>query len=192
MGLDILKLELAELAVIDIDFDLSLTGFCGGEIDVVLQGRRRSRRRSHPCRAGQPAHAAGRHLDARRAPRSAAAMAAIPRSCGGRRRWRPIDAAFLDPPYNVKINGHANAKGRHREFAMASGEMSEAAFRTFLPRALARAPRSRATVRCISSAWTGATCDDVAAVGTTSTASCSTSASGTSATPAWARSIAQA
>ena len=37
-----------------------------------------------------------------------------------------IDAAFLDPPYNVKINGHANAKGRHREFAMASGEMSEA------------------------------------------------------------------
>ena len=43
-----------------------------------------------------------------------------------------IDAAFLDPPYNVRINGHANAKGRHREFAMASGEMSAAAFRGFL------------------------------------------------------------
>lgn len=43
-----------------------------------------------------------------------------------------IDCAFLDPPYNVKINGHANAKGRHREFAMASGEMTEAEFRTFL------------------------------------------------------------
>nr|WP_254305797.1 site-specific DNA-methyltransferase [Sphingopyxis sp. BSNA05] len=42
------------------------------------------------------------------------------------------DCAFLDPPYNVKINGHANAKGRHREFAMASGEMNEAEFRTFL------------------------------------------------------------
>src|SRR3546814_9204891 len=38
-----------------------------------------------------------------------------------------IDAAFLDPPYNVRINGHANAKGRHREFAMASGEMTDAA-----------------------------------------------------------------
>ena len=50
-----------------------------------------------------------------------------------------IDAAFLDPPYNVKINGHANAKGRHREFAMASGEMSEAAFRTFLAETLGAA-----------------------------------------------------
>jgi hypothetical protein len=27
----------------------------------------------------------------------------------------------LDPPYNVRINGHANERGRHREFAMASG-----------------------------------------------------------------------
>ena len=34
-----------------------------------------------------------------------------------------IDAAFLDPPYNVRINGHANAKGRHAEFAMASSEV---------------------------------------------------------------------
>ena len=47
-----------------------------------------------------------------------------------------IDAAFLDPPYNVRINGHANAKGRHREFAMASGEMSEEAFRGFLTETL--------------------------------------------------------
>lgn len=43
-----------------------------------------------------------------------------------------VDAAFLDPPYNVRISGHANAKGRHREFAMASGEMTETEFRAFL------------------------------------------------------------
>jgi hypothetical protein len=42
------------------------------------------------------------------------------------------DAAFLDPPYNVRIGGHAVAAGSHREFAMASGEMGEAEFRTFL------------------------------------------------------------
>jgi DNA modification methylase len=53
-----------------------------------------------------------------------------------------IDAAFLDPPYNVKINGHANAAGRHREFAMASGEMSTAEFRSFLSETL----RAAATV----------------------------------------------
>ncbi len=39
-----------------------------------------------------------------------------------------------DPPYNVKVDGHVSGKGakRHREFAMASGEMSEAEFRQFL------------------------------------------------------------
>jgi DNA modification methylase len=52
-----------------------------------------------------------------------------------------IDCAFLDPPYNVKINGHANAKGRHREFAMASGEMSTAAFRSFLAETLGACAR---------------------------------------------------
>ncbi len=36
---EILKLELADLAVLDVDFDLSLTGFSAGEIDVVLQGQ---------------------------------------------------------------------------------------------------------------------------------------------------------
>ncbi len=35
-------------------------------------------------------------------------------------------AVFTDPPYNVKINGHAtgNGKIKHCEFAMASGEMT--------------------------------------------------------------------
>ena len=39
-----------------------------------------------------------------------------------------------DPPYNVPIAGHAMGRGRvrHREFKMASGEMSEAAFTAFL------------------------------------------------------------
>ena len=52
-----------------------------------------------------------------------------------------IDAAFLDPPYNVRINGHANAKGRHREFAMASGEMTDEGFRVFLAETLAACAR---------------------------------------------------
>ena len=41
---------------------------------------------------------------------------------------------FTDPPYNVVIEGHVCGLGRvhHREFAMASGEMSEAEFTAFL------------------------------------------------------------
>jgi DNA modification methylase len=45
---------------------------------------------------------------------------------------------FTDPPYNVRIDGHASGNGRisHREFVMASGELSESEFTTFLTDAL--------------------------------------------------------
>lgn len=41
---------------------------------------------------------------------------------------------FTDPPYNVPIDGHVCGKGsiKHREFKMASGEMSESEFTEFL------------------------------------------------------------
>jgi DNA modification methylase len=41
---------------------------------------------------------------------------------------------FTDPPYNVKVDGHVCGSGaiKHREFAMASGEMSEDEFTRFL------------------------------------------------------------
>ena len=44
------------------------------------------------------------------------------------------DLIFIDPPYNVPIDGHVCGSGavRHREFAMAAGETSEQAFTTFL------------------------------------------------------------
>jgi hypothetical protein len=42
---------------------------------------------------------------------------------------------------NAYFGGHAVAAGRHREFAMASGEMSEAKFRSFLADTLGAAAR---------------------------------------------------
>jgi DNA modification methylase len=41
---------------------------------------------------------------------------------------------FSDPPYNVPIDGYANPtnRSRHREFAMASGEMGQAEYQSFL------------------------------------------------------------
>jgi DNA modification methylase len=43
-------------------------------------------------------------------------------------------AVFTDPPYNVRIDGHVGGSGKtkHREFAMASGEMSPEQFAAFL------------------------------------------------------------
>lgn len=47
-------------------------------------------------------------------------------------------AVFTDPPYNVKINGHVCGSGaiKHREFAMAAGEMSAEEFTDFLAKSL--------------------------------------------------------
>jgi DNA modification methylase len=46
---------------------------------------------------------------------------------------------FTDPPYNVRISGHVGGRGRtkHREFEVASGELSSRQFREFLEQVLA-------------------------------------------------------
>jgi DNA modification methylase len=48
------------------------------------------------------------------------------------------DLVITDPPYNVVIDGHATGLGKihHREFGMASGEMSSAEFTDFLRKAM--------------------------------------------------------
>ena len=45
---------------------------------------------------------------------------------------------FVDPPYNVPIDGHVTGNGaiQHREFAMAAGEMSKHEFISFLESSL--------------------------------------------------------
>jgi hypothetical protein len=67
----------------------------------------------------------------------------------------------------VRIGGHAVAAGSHREFAMASGEMSEAEFRSFLTDTLGAAVRvSRdGAVHFVCMDWRHM--DDVSAVGST-------------------------
>ncbi len=134
--LDMLKVELAELTVIDVDLDLSVTGFSVGEIDVVMNGAVDPDDEVIPPVPGAPRTRPGdiwilgEHRVGCGDGRDLAFLNAV---LGDKAR---IDAAFLDPPYNVRINGHANARGRHREFAMASGEMTDAAFRSFLAESL--------------------------------------------------------
>jgi DNA modification methylase len=51
------------------------------------------------------------------------------------------DLVLTDPPFNVRVDGNISGLGkvRHQEFAMASGEMSEAEFTAFLSTFLGRA-----------------------------------------------------
>ncbi len=130
--MEILKLELTELSMPEIDIDLGLTGFSSGEIDVVLEESADPDDEVIPEVPIEPRVRTGDiwQLGEHRI------------ACGDGRdtdfltklvgEGETVDCAFLDPPYNVKINGHVNAAGRHREFAMASGEMSESEFRSFL------------------------------------------------------------
>jgi len=129
---EILKLELADLSLPEVDIDLGLTGFSPGEIDVVLADSEDpddeviSAVPENPRVQPGDIWQLGEHRVACGDGRDAVFLQKVVGE------GALTDCAFLDPPYNVKINGHANAKGRHREFAMASGEMNEAEFRTFL------------------------------------------------------------
>ena len=163
--MEILKLELSELATIDVGMDLTLTGFATGEIDVILDGQDDPEDEVIPAVPETP----------RTKPGDIWILGDHRIGCGDGRdpdflrrvigTDTRVDAAFLDPPYNVRISGHANSKGRHREFAMASGEMSEVEFRTFLSETLgacARVSRDGA-VHFVCMDWRHM--EDVAAVG---------------------------
>jgi DNA modification methylase len=139
--LEILQLELSELASLDVDIDPALTGFSTGEIDVIITS------------AGDPDDEVIPPVPAtpRTKPGEIWILGEHRVGCGDGRddgflqrvigSEGRVDAAFLDPPYNVRIGGHAVSAGSHREFAMASAEMSEAEFRSFLANTLGAAAR---------------------------------------------------
>ena len=165
--LEILQLELGELASIDVDIDPTLTGFSTGEIDVILSSAADPDDEVIPPLPVTP----------RTKPGDIWILGEHRIGCGDGRdagflqrvigNGARVDAAFLDPPYNVRIGGHAVAAGSHREFAMASGEMGEAEFRSFLADTLGAAARvSRdGAVHFVCMDWRHM--DDVSAVGLT-------------------------
>ena len=169
--LDLLKVELGELSSLDIALDLTVTGFSTGELDLLLRSSEDPEDDLIPAVPANP----------RTRPGDIWRLGDHLIGCGDSRdpeflrnvvgEEARIDAAFLDPPYNVRISGHANAKGRHREFAMASGEMSQAAFRSFLEETLGPPRRYPETGRCTSCAWIGGTWTTSRPSAATSTAS---------------------
>lgn len=143
---DILAIELA--ALVEFDFDVELTGFAIAEIDVILDDARErgngptaDNADDIPILSDGPAITRpgdlwqlGPHRLICGDARDKDTLVAL---LGG----EPVDLIFTDPPYNVAIEGHVSGLGRvkHREFAMASGEMTEVEFTEFLTAALAPA-----------------------------------------------------
>jgi DNA modification methylase len=152
---DLLAEELQ--ALVDLNFDVEITGFSQTEVDLVLDEAQES----------APDH---RGDSADEIPFIADSTSAITRSgdlwelgrhyvlCGDARDAQSfdsllvgerVDLVFTDPPYNVPIDGHVCGLGRirHREFAMGAGEMSREAFTAFL-----RTTLGHAAARCRSGA----------------------------------------
>jgi DNA modification methylase len=137
---NLLALELSDLVQIDTDFDVTVTGFEAAEIDMLLAPDPEpkndpavqlpdSTKQTQPVLMASDLWHLGRH---RLLCGDATSADAFDRLLDG------ADArlVFTDPPYNVAIDGHVTGLGavHHREFAMAAGEMDEAAYVQFLER----------------------------------------------------------
>lgn len=134
-----LALEIEEILAID-EVEVEAMGWDIGEIDVLLEEARKPEldpsdddvmtpvdpvsRLGDLWQLGEHRLLCGSSLDAKSWEKLMAGAAAR--------------MGFTDPPYNVPVQGHVSGlgKARHKEFAMASGEMSEAEFVTFNERYL--------------------------------------------------------
>jgi DNA modification methylase len=138
----ILAIELQNLMTLDCaDFDVTITGFEVAEIDAILEAARGAAAMEdsvpEPTLGCDPVAERGDLwlLGKHRMICGNSLREDTYRTLMGSRRAAVV---FTDPPFNVKIDGHATGNGaiRHREFAMASGEMSEAEFVSFLNNSL--------------------------------------------------------
>ncbi len=138
---ELLAIELQGL--VDLDFEVELTGFSLAEVDIVLDEAQESApdgtdasvedtiptyRHDRPAvtRPGD-LWILGRHKLICGDARKAGAYAALLDD-------EVVDLICTDPPYNVPIDGHVCGSGRirHRNFAMGVGEMKKDQFAGFL------------------------------------------------------------
>jgi len=128
--------SLLELKELDRDFDLSITGFSLPEIDLAIQKLSEtavedgdfasSETGVQVCQVGDVWELGGHHVQCGDATSEAAFEKLMADGRAG--------VVFVDPPYNLRIDGHVsgNGKVRHREFAQGSGELSREEFIRFL------------------------------------------------------------
>jgi DNA modification methylase len=126
-----LKIEFQELIVLDAPIEVA--GFDPAEIDQVVIGDELNGLETGPLEpnGGEPAvcrlgdvFLLGRHRLICGDSRDPAVLARLIGEAP------PARLILTDEPYNVPIQGHVSGRG-HREFAMASGEMSDAEFFAF-------------------------------------------------------------
>jgi DNA modification methylase len=135
---EILAIELQ--ALVDMDFEIELTGFEMAEVDFLLDEATEIKQSpllpedSIPELSAEPPVTKPGDLWLLGAHRLYCGDARDERAYETLMKGTKADFVFSDPPYNVPIDGHVSGLGRirHRDFVMASGEMSQAEYTTFL------------------------------------------------------------
>jgi DNA modification methylase len=130
--------QLKILSEVEIDFSIEDTGFEMGEIDVLLEGLDSADGNDDADQIPEPDNLApvsspgdlwllGKH-------RVLCGNALHQEDFAILMDGKRASAIFIDPPYNVPIDGNVGGLGkiRHREFVMAAGEMSPAEFTAYL------------------------------------------------------------
>lgn len=127
-----LHTELAELQI-EFEGNLHIPGIEPPELDILLQEELNSASNPLDQIPGKPSDPVsrrgdiweiGKHVIACGDARDKSLATAILGS-------RLVQLLLTDPPYNVKVKGNVSGSG-HREFPMASGEMSDSEFAIFL------------------------------------------------------------
>jgi DNA modification methylase len=143
--MDLLKVDLEELSGLELDFSIEIIGFEHAEIDLILDAPAKVEGDgpSDPLDADIPEPpdkpvskmgdlwVMGEH-------RLLVGSSLEPESLKNLMAGAKATMVFQDAPYNTRIKGHVSGLGKvkHREFAMASGEMTKAEFQEFNARNL--------------------------------------------------------
>ena len=140
---ELLAAELGALVSADLDFDIGITGFSISEIDRILETvepEEPGDPRDDVIPDDAPFRVCPGHMWQLGAHRLICGDALDPGVVATLMAGERARMVFTDPPYNVPIDGHVGGSGKtkHREFAMASGEMTREEFTEFLRRAFER------------------------------------------------------
>ena len=138
-ALEAILLDLHEL---DLDFDIEATGFTEIEIELRVQDLDFREPDEAPVIVGEgPAIVSPGELWKLGNHQLLCGDALLGTSWQALMATDLAAAVVTDPPFNVQIDGHVSGGGkhRHREFAIASGELSQAEFTDFLRIAMGHA-----------------------------------------------------
>jgi DNA modification methylase len=134
-----LSLEFSEILQTDPNIEIKSSGFEVGETDSILSGNGADEEDDLPVVEGKsaPTSRLG-DLWVLKEHRILCGDALQRETYSSLLDPSKAEMVFADPPYNVPIDGHVSGLGaiKHAEFTMASGELSQAEFITFLKTSL--------------------------------------------------------